>query len=400
MQNQIDTKHVGVLDGVRAIAILLIVNYHFWQQSWLWNLWDGALLRKFGIYDISANYLASTGYVFVDLMLLLTGFCLFLPYARAMYENTKLPDARRFYVRRVARIAPSYYFCIAVFAIFFVKLSDYASVNLYIHDLGSHLTFTQMLTHSAFNTKFNGVLWTLGVEAAFYIIFPIVAKCFSKKPILTYISMCGVSWLNYIFVFTKENPDYSFQVNQFPTFLCVFANGMMAALVFVYIANDLKHSKITTTFFTILTISSLYFICVMLKYNLYGNSNIKKWQIDNRYLLSLLFTVFIVGLCFSFNFIKKLFDNRLMRFIAEISFNLYIWHQFISVKLKEWKIPYWNVPDGELPQEVMGSKWQWKYTIICWVVSIGFAILTTYLIERPAAKLINKLYDKKQEAKK
>lgn len=400
MQKQIDTKHVGVLDGVRALAILLIVNYHFWQQSWLWNLWDGSKLRFLGIYDCSANYLASTGYVFVDLMLLLTGFCLFLPYANAMYDNASLPKASRFYVRRAARILPSYYVCIALFAVFFVKVSDYSDIKMYLHDLGSHLTFTHMFTESAFHTKFNGVLWTLCVEMIFYLIFPILAKLFTKKPILTYLGMCAVSWINYVLVFTKESTDYSFQVNQFPTFLCVFANGMMAALVFVYIAKDIKQTKFTAFIFTAVSLFALYLIRIMLKYTLFGNSNIQRWQIQNRFVLSLLFTAFIIGLCFSFKLFKVLFDNIILRFVAGISYNLYIWHQFISVKLKELKIPYWDVPEGTLPQAEMGTLWQWKYTIICWLVSFAFAIFMTYLIEKPAAQLINKLYDKKTGGKK
>ncbi len=30
-----DVHYIGVLDGIRAIAILIIAWYHIWQQSWL-----------------------------------------------------------------------------------------------------------------------------------------------------------------------------------------------------------------------------------------------------------------------------------------------------------------------------------------------------------------------------
>ena len=28
-------KHIDVLDGVRAVAMLFVVWFHFWQQTWL-----------------------------------------------------------------------------------------------------------------------------------------------------------------------------------------------------------------------------------------------------------------------------------------------------------------------------------------------------------------------------
>ncbi len=29
----VDTKHVGVLDGVRALGVLCVLWFHFWQQT-------------------------------------------------------------------------------------------------------------------------------------------------------------------------------------------------------------------------------------------------------------------------------------------------------------------------------------------------------------------------------
>ena len=35
LQRDYQTDHIDVLDGVRALAILIVVWFHFWQQSWL-----------------------------------------------------------------------------------------------------------------------------------------------------------------------------------------------------------------------------------------------------------------------------------------------------------------------------------------------------------------------------
>lgn len=69
-----DTGHIGVLDGIRVFAIGIVAWFHFWQQSWL----------SPQIGSISLDWLVRTGYLLVDMMILLSGFCLFLPYARAM----------------------------------------------------------------------------------------------------------------------------------------------------------------------------------------------------------------------------------------------------------------------------------------------------------------------------
>ena len=34
-QNEQIEKHIAVLDGIRAIAVVMVVWFHFWQQTWL-----------------------------------------------------------------------------------------------------------------------------------------------------------------------------------------------------------------------------------------------------------------------------------------------------------------------------------------------------------------------------
>ena len=90
--NRIDFTHVDVLDGVRAAAILIVFWFHVWQQSWLIPIFETPWLSWLGITRINLDAVPRTGYLFVDLMLLISAFCLFLPHARAALLGEPVPD--------------------------------------------------------------------------------------------------------------------------------------------------------------------------------------------------------------------------------------------------------------------------------------------------------------------
>ena len=82
-----------------------------------------------------------------------------------------------------------------------------------------------------------------------------------------------------------------------------------------------------------------------------------------------------------------------MHFLAGISFNLYLCHQYIAVKLKEFHIPFW---EGDTPPNQLGDEvWQWKYLLLCIVISFAVAVAMTYLVEKPVAKWIRKIVQEK-----
>ena len=93
-------RHIPELNGLRVLLVFIVSWYHFWQQSWLTP----------HVGDYSLDFLVRAGYVPVDGTILLSGFLLFLPHARAMLLGDKKPEVRTFYQRRVMRIVPSYYF--------------------------------------------------------------------------------------------------------------------------------------------------------------------------------------------------------------------------------------------------------------------------------------------------
>ena len=179
-KNDYDIRHIGVLDGIRAVSILIVVWFHFWQQNW--------------ISPGSLEWLPRYGYLFVDMMILLSSFCLFLPYAREKIYGEKAASNKEFYKKRIARIAPSYYICnFIVLLIFVIPYGKYTSIAQGIWDWIAHAFFVHNLfPETMLNSPLNNVLWTLAVEVQYYILFPFLAKAFIKKPGITYASMISV----------------------------------------------------------------------------------------------------------------------------------------------------------------------------------------------------------------
>jgi peptidoglycan/LPS O-acetylase OafA/YrhL len=96
------------VDGLRGVAVLLVFLYHTWIFSFL-----DPSLSVLGIAIPTAMFVKA-GYLGVDIFFVISGFCLYLPYARAEYFKRTSPDTRTFYLRRILKIVPSYLIALIV----------------------------------------------------------------------------------------------------------------------------------------------------------------------------------------------------------------------------------------------------------------------------------------------
>ena len=377
-------RHVAVADGLRALFIFIIGWYHIWQQSWL------RPYLSVGGFELSLEPLVRSGYMWVDGMLLLSGFLSFLPYARAMHDGSPLPGAKSFYRRRVARILPAYLFCVWV-VLFFDALprGAYAQPKILWLDLISHLTFTQtFFTYSYFHTQLNVVLWTLAVEVQFYLIFPLLARAFVKRPKLTWFGMVAAAFLyrGYVALFVAENNIW---INQLIAFMDIYALGFLCAWMYVALARSVR----PTAAMQILSTALCVVICVVLwqlvlrQVRVSGYEELRAMQMRNRFALGAALSMLVLCATWSVDALRGLLSCRVMRFLSGISFQFYIWHQYLAVKLRAWGVPH---SDFELPNQAGDKPWQWKYTLLCFGVALIAAIAATYLVERPMQKLILK----------
>ena len=171
------------LNGLRVLLVFIVSWYHFWQQSWL--------TPSIGSYSL--DYLLRAGYMPVDGTILLSGFLLFLPYARAMLLGEAVPNTKQFYQRRIMRIVPSYYF-VTLALLFAVALPWhlYHNSSDMVRDVVMHLTFTQTFNPATYIATPIGVAsWTIAIEMQAYLIFPLLARWAMKNPLGTLMTMAA-----------------------------------------------------------------------------------------------------------------------------------------------------------------------------------------------------------------
>ena len=376
------------LDGLRALMIFIVSWYHIWQQSWL--------TASVGSYSL--DYLLRSGYVWVDGTVLLSSFLLFLPYARAMRDRAPAPDTRAFYLRRVKRILPGYYFIIlAVFFAVALPWRLYYSPQYMVKDLATHFTFTFTFFQDTYiATPLGAASWTLAIEVQAYLLFPLVARGVMKKPVLTLGVMAALcfgfrAWCLWAL------QDYSLVVNQLLNFLDVYVIGMLAAMVYcrlekaaVFSPEGAQKKRLAAnTAATAVFVLCMFGLLRMLRLQAasQGYEQIQAHQMMYRPVFGLCFAGLVLSAPFSLRALRLLLGNPVTRFLSGISMNYYLTHQTIVVHLKRLGIP----PSlSDTPNMAGEQPWQTQYTLLAFGLSVLAAVLVTYLVEKPAARLIDR----------
>ncbi|MBE5783538.1 MAG: acyltransferase [Clostridiales bacterium] len=380
-------RRIDVLDGIRVLCVLLVGWFHIWQQSWL------SPSFTIGSQHISLDFLLRSGYIWVDGLLLLSGFLLYLPYAQA---QSRPPKILPFYKKRLIRILPSYLLCILPLYALALINGSYPTFKDSVKDLLAHVTFTHTLFPFSYNsTPLNGALWTLGIEMQFYFLFPFLARAFKKFPLLTYLGMAGMA-LGFRH-FASAQPDTSMYFNQLPAFLDVYANGFLAASAFSALRKKLGNGcwdRQVKLFFSVMLI-----LCAVQLVNFArgqagenGYESIRLGQMERRFSMSVTLSCAMICAACAGSGVRFLLGNKVMQYLSSISFQFYIYHQLFAVQLKKWGFP----PSEHASPWMNGDyNWQLSYTLACFIGAIVLATLITYLFELPIARRLRRNVDAK-----
>jgi peptidoglycan/LPS O-acetylase OafA/YrhL len=166
------------LDGLRGLAILLVMLFHTTQYP-----------RVRGAGDAALTALPALGWCGVDLFFVLSGFLI----TRILLATRGSSSyAKSFYARRVLRIFPLYYAMLLFFFVIAPRVLALAELNAAWTGTRPteqvwywlHLSNLAAAQRGAFDHLSLAVAWSLAIEEQFYLVWPWVVRWLSERSLL------------------------------------------------------------------------------------------------------------------------------------------------------------------------------------------------------------------------
>lgn len=388
------------LDTVRAFALAWIVTMHIWQAAGRPPL---ELPVPFTGLAIPLDDVMPGGDAGVDLLFLLSGLLLSLSFFDAHLRGRPSPSLLRYAKSRTLRIIPGYYACLFLMLLFLTP-AYIGPGEVYswrgLETLGAHLAFLQLCFPLASQSwHVNQPLWSLTVEAMFYLVLPLMVMPFRTRfwllavpgfvaLSLLWMLLCLESfdgWVDYWrqgHHLWRHNPDFArFMLSkQFPAHLGTFAMGILLARVHTMHRLGVDAGP----WFAALTSRwagraylaaglALTWVSLHSEFSPDGSG----FKVMNFYLrhlkYGLSFSLVIAGLMFAGPLVRAVLLPAPLRVGGIIGYSIFLWHQPLVVL-------YSSYPGfGNLPET-----WKWKYLVMfVWPATLALAFFSYCLIERP-----------------
>ncbi len=301
------------LNGIRAIAALLVVIAHFTP---LFAMQEGL---SFSIYH--GNY---PGGLAVTLFFVLSGFL--ITYLLILEkENFKNIDLKAFYLRRILRIWPLYYFImiagiLVMYLMYHQNLLQKSNGNFSITVL--YFLFAGNYSEAIYQVSFNhtfsiiAILWSVGVEEQFYLFWPWLIKFFKKSRTVLLAFLAGYIVLKIIIRVFFANTFLSPLIN-LTRLDCMAIGGIAACLVLdattytTIIARFVFNRYVQITAWIVFVIG---FTLLPMPFSIFS---------DDFY--AVFFAVIIINVSQNKNTLISL-ENGIFNFLGRISYGIYMYH--------------------------------------------------------------------------
>lgn len=172
-----DAKAIPTLDGMRGIAVLLVLAFHF-----AWTFPGDDRTKAVSGIDWIAVYMHEflwSGWTGVDLFFVLSGYLI----TRGLVAPSKRETGSRlkmFWMRRVLRIFPLYYAFVIVGTIVALALRhDWVpGISYWLYMQNYALAFDDVVL------RWTAHFWSLAIEEQFYFVWPLVAILTPRKKLI------------------------------------------------------------------------------------------------------------------------------------------------------------------------------------------------------------------------
>lgn len=378
-------------DFMRAVACLTVLFHHLAQRM-NWDINAGPVLNGFRSF-------AQMGTYGVAIFFVLSGFLLARPFWLAHDQREPMPNLRVYAMRRAARILPGFWLALAV--TFVLSIALFGAVldsQLVLRFVSGALLLADWHWVTFFPVEVNGPLWSISFEATSYVLLPLgFAVVFLSGALLAgwrarlaWVGIIGIvlvgHWL-FLTYYPIDNIRRSWEYGLMGGakwwmprynpigFFAMFAMGALAAGLQVSWARR-RHWAFDLA--GIAGMAAAVYVVLGHIYSRVDSSGFGWLEIPYGFPWFQLSIALVLATLPASVVVGRLLDNPVTRYIATISFGIYVWHYLVMELVRLYWVPdfyYRGVSDMTL------------FVVICGVVSLvtlAIAHLSWHLVEKPA----------------
>ena len=361
------TRRIPELDGLRGVAILLVLSFHFVNNQ--------LVSTSSSVGKILAR-VTSFGWVGVDLFFVLSGF---LIGSILLRNRLSLRFFRTFYIRRFVRIVPNYYLLLLVFML--LRKLPVVAENHFMSGGGEIPIWSYFaMVHNIFMANLNSlgndaisVTWSIGIEEQFYILFPIILYFLNPRYIPHFLVLV-IIMANLIRIgFERWIPPYVL----LPCRMDAIAMGVGVAWIDQKVGVREVAVRKAKLLFSLMIISVISCSYLYFKYKDIG--------FVRNTIFALVFSILLIwSLSDRSKLLGEFLRNRYLMWIGTISYSLYLFHYIILGLFHEIFLNNQGVIIRNMKDVVL--------TISAFCLSIIFSWIIYKYIEAPCVR-IGKKYE-------
>jgi peptidoglycan/LPS O-acetylase OafA/YrhL len=292
------------LNGIRAIAALIVVIWHTDQFARLFQL------EKIGYHE---NGMAGNA---VDMFFVLSGF-LITYLLLVEKEKTGTIDLKKFYMRRILRIWPLYYFALIV-SVLLIYFNIIPEIEQFSDSILLYLFFMANVAYVlGFAISSITPLWSVGVEEQFYLIWPHIVKR-TTKYIRVFLFFCIIFILLKISIYLIFTP--SSKIFMFMSYTRIDIMGMGAVGAYLVYSNS-KWLKII--YRKEIQILAWLALCISVFYHPLHVISFADKEIN-----AIIYFILILNVSTNKETLVTL-ENKFMNYLGKVSYGIYVYHMIV-----------------------------------------------------------------------
>jgi peptidoglycan/LPS O-acetylase OafA/YrhL len=307
------------LDGLRFLCFLSVFMYHSFYTQNISILQDP-------IYQFIKHKLFVNGNLGVNFFFVLSGFLITYLLIEEKRMN-EVVDLKSFWMRRILRIWPLYYFCVFFGFVLFPILKQYfgGDPNEHANPIYfiSFLSNFDMIYNARPDASVLSVLWSVAIEEQFYLVWPIIIFLVPLKKLWIPFSVIIGSSL----VFRAYNNNGL--LNELHTISCISDMTIGAIGAWLVLLNDEFKMRIVSL--SKFAISSIYILFVFFFFFRIQFENLGSgFMVFERSIIAILILFIILEQSYSRNSFFKMSSFKTISSLGTISYGLYCFH-FIGI---------------------------------------------------------------------